>query len=331
MLKITIKNIEEGTSFSIRNTWRKNIATLLMKEDGDYPSNFKVIEILKNKTETKYVCESIPNETNKSKTKIILDKMILQYIFGIEVDDCNVGLYFSDYIPIENQKLLITDTKNNKNILPCQFIFTVDIEQKIPSLKFVLKNLLDSSLIEIDTQIKNSWKLLKGSDTYMTDVEKMYQDTFVHKEYVLTVCKKFADYLEKSGQLEDAEDLRQRAIVHDNSKILNKNEFQALTSIINDKSCLKDANSQLSSFKQDAIELHWENNEHHPEHFNDINDMPLKARREFVCDCCARSVQYGTDLISFMETRLNERFHFNELIKDEILHDCKIIIELMKE
>ena len=49
-------------------------------------------------------------------------------------------------------------------------------------------------------------------------------------------------YLHKLGQIEDAEDLRERAILHDNSKILNKDEFRALTSIINDKSCLKDAN-----------------------------------------------------------------------------------------
>ena len=114
---------------------------------------------------------------------------------------------------------------------------------------------------------------------------------------MLKVCNLFANYLEEQGQIEDANDLRHRAIIHDNSKILNRDEFRTLTSIINDKSCLKDANSHLSSFKQDAIELHWKNNEHHPEHFENINDMPPRARREFVCDCCARSLQYQTDLL----------------------------------
>ena len=60
MLKIVIQNIEEGTSFSIRNTWRKQIAMLLKKEDLDYPSNFKVIEVVKDKTNLRYICESIP-------------------------------------------------------------------------------------------------------------------------------------------------------------------------------------------------------------------------------------------------------------------------------
>lgn len=332
MLKITLNSIEVGQTFSIRNAWRKQVAGILKKDDISYPSNFKVVDITTNANKEQVcVCESIPNDNCKKVMKIVVSKLILQYVLGMEVDDCNVGLYFNDYIPIEGQKLLITDSKDNLKILPCQFLFKVELEQKVPYLHFVLKNLLDSSEISIDSQSKNSWKMLNGSDTYMTDVEKMYQDTFIHKGYVLVVCNKFADYLEKEGQLEDAEDLRQRAIVHDNSKILNKDEFQALTSIINDKSCLRDANSRLSSFKQDAIELHWENNEHHPEHYENINDMPLRARREFVCDCCARSVQYGTDLISFMETRLNDRFHFSDFVKDEILHDCRIVVELMKE
>jgi len=330
MLKITTKNIEEGMQFSIRNTWRKQVALLLGKDDTEYPSHFKVVESIKDR-KGKYICESVPNVTNKSKVKIVVDKMILQYIFGYEVEDCNVGLYFSDYLPIENQKLLISNIKNEKDILPCQFIVKVELEDKIPCFEFVLRSLVNFDIVRIEDQIKNSWKLLKGSDTYMTDVEKMYQDTFVHKEYVLIVCNKFADYLEKEGQIEDAADLRQRALVHDDSKILNKNEFNALTAIINDRSCLRDANSQLSQFKQDAIELHWENNEHHPEYYKNINDMPLRARREFVCDCCARSVQYGTDLMQFMQTRLEERFNFSELIKDEILHDCKIVIGLMQE
>jgi hypothetical protein len=329
MLKIILNSIEVGQTFSIRNSWRKAVAMLLKKED--YPSNFKVVEIVTNDNKEQIcVCESVPNDTCKKVVKLNISKLTLQYVLGQEVEDCNVGLYFNDYMPLEGQKLLVTDSKDNLKITPCQLLLDVQLDQKVPVVQFVLKHLLDASILSISSQTKNPWKLLSGSDVYMTDVEKMYQDTFIHKGYVIVVCNKFADYLEKEGQMEDAEDLRQRAIVHDNSKILNKNEFQALTSIINDKSCLRDANSRLSSFKQDAIELHWENNEHHPEHYENINDMPLRARREFVCDCCARSVQYGTDLISFMETRLNDRFHFSELVKDEILHDCKIVVELMK-
>lgn len=165
----------------------------------------------------------------------------------------------------------------------------------------------------------------------MTDVEKMYQDTFIHKDYVLKVCNIFANYLEQEGFIDDANDLRNRAIIHDNSKILNKDEFRALTGIINDKSCLKDSSSKLSSFKQDAIELHWKHNEHHPEHFENIEDMPRLARIEMVCDWAARSIQYKTNLLEFLEKRQEERFHFPSLMYEELVHYCKIILDLLEK
>lgn len=332
MLKVNLKNIEIGQTFVIRNAWKKQILNLLKKEDCFYPSNFKIIEINSNENKDMvYICESIPNESCKKVFKIKVSKIILQYVLGEEVDDCNVGLYFNDYLPLEGTKLLIMDVKDSFKIFPYQFILNINIEEKIPFLDFSFKNLIDFSIVSMRNYIKCSWKNLNGNDMYMSDVEKMYQDTFIHKGYVLMVCDKFANYLEKEGRIDDANDLRERALIHDNSKILNKEEFFALTSIINDKSCLKNANSKLSSFKQDAIELHWDNNEHHPEHYENIDDMPPRARKEMVCDCCARSIQYGTNLVEFMETRLNDRFHFSEIIKEEILHDCKILVELMKE
>lgn len=331
MQQILIDNITSGQVFKIRNKWRDKILLLLNKDE--FPFEFKVVDVIRNttKTENFYLCESIPKDKKEKVVKMMVGESIIQYALSIDVDDLNAGLYFRDYIPTEGQKLLITDVKDRKKIYPYQFISAVCMEQKMPCLKFVFKNLMDFSETSFNTFAKCSWKSLTGSDKYMNDIEKMYQDTFIHKGYVLQVCNTYADYLQASGQTEDAEDLRQRGIVHDNSKILNKDEFNALTSIINDKSSLRDASNQLSIFKQDAIELHWKNNEHHPEHWDDINTMPPRARREFVCDCCARSIQYGTDLLSFMETRLNDRFKFNDMIKDEIMYMCKTVVNLMKK
>lgn len=331
MLQITIDAPVIGLNFKIRNSWREKILKLTNKED--FPFSFKVADIVRNttKAENFYLCESIANDKKDKIVKIIVGESVIQYANSIEVDDTNVGLYFKDYFPMENDKLLITDYKDRKKIYPHQLLFNVCMEQKLPCLKFVFKNLLDFSESPFNMYSKGSWKKLNGSDIYMNDVEKMYQDTFIHKGYVLEVCNTFADYLQNLGLTEDAEDLRQRAILHDNSKILNKDEFLALTSIINDKSGLRNPNSQLSLFKQDAIELHWKNNEHHPEYWNNINDMPPRARREFVCDCCARSIQYGTKLLDFMETRLQDRFHFSDFIKDEIMYNSKIIVNLMSK
>ena len=244
------------------------------------------------------------------------------------MDTVNVGLYFCDYIPDEGSNLLFSDKKCPEKITPAKLISvvgTTEIDEiEYITLGFELKSLLSDKVIKLSNEIKNSWKNLRGSSAYMTDIEKMYQDTFIHKDIIRRVCSRFADWLESNGQEKDAEILRQNAIVHDNSKILNKDEFDALTSIINDKSSLVDASKQLSQYKVDAIELHWKNNEHHPEHFKSINEMSRSNRQEMACDCCARSIQYGTDLLQFMQTRQEERFHFNEKDFEEMMRYCKI-------
>lgn len=335
MLKITNTDFTIGVDFRIRNSWRKKIANVLKKEEENFPFHFKITEILTNEDKTNnFLCESIPDSKGEKVEKLIVSKTILNYLFGIEVPDMNVGLYFPDYLPFENEKLLILNPNNNLKVYPVAFNLKVEQEvgkKKIAKLDFVLESLIEDITYSINTNIKNSWKLLNGTDTYMTDVEKMYQDTFVHKGHVLKVCNLFADYLEKEGFIEDANELRKRAIIHDNSKILNKDEFRALTGIINDKSCLKDSSSKLSSFKQDAIELHWQHNEHHPEHFENVEDMPRLARMEMVCDWAARSIQYNTNLLEFLEKRQEERFHFPTLMYEELVHYCKIILDLLKK
>lgn len=339
MLKITgIPNI-----FSLRNAWHDKLCNDLKIKN--IPYSFMVIE----KIETEkgiYIAVDV----EKKKTKIAISETALKYLSGIEVPDCNIGMYFNDYLPTENNYLIL----NNKGIItPVKFELKISNYQDLPFIDLILKNLILDEAYTVLSKIKESWKfIIYGSDIekavnhtldlsqgnlderakkvaiYMTDTEQMYQDTFIHKTIVEMVCNKFANYLEKEGLVEDAKEIRSKGKVHDNSKILNKTEFNALTGIIEDKSCLRDANQSLSSYKQDAIELHWKNNSHHPEHFENISDMKRIDRLEFVCDCCARSIQYGTDLIEFMKTRQENRFHFPEIMFDEIIHTCKIVSKL---
>ena len=323
MLKINPHTELIGVSICIRNSWRCKIAQILNKNEESFPFNFKIIDSLENS----YLCESIPDNKSKKKVQIWVTSNVIHYLQGCEVEDCNVGLYFTDYLPLENSKLLIFNSKQN-SITPVQFQLSVGMCENVPHLSFIFVNLLNNEIFDINSQQKNSWKNLNGSDAYMTDMEKMYQDTFVHKGYVLQVCEKFAKHLEGQGLHDDATALRERAKTHDNSKILNKDEFRALTNIINDKSCLGNASSQLSSFKQDSIELHWKHNPHHPEHYPKAEDMTRIDRLEMVCDWMARSIQYKSDLLSFVETRQRERFHFPELMYDEIFHYCKVLVSL---
>ena len=107
--------------------------------------------------------------------------------------------------------------------------------------------------------------------------------------------------MEREGANEHAKMLRERAKVHDNSKISCQDELFALSRIINDKSSLKNPDIQLSQIKKDAIALHWKNNTHHPEHFNSPIDMSRLDIMEMCCDWHARSTQYGTDFLVYIK------------------------------
>ena len=323
MLKLSTNRIAENVEFCIRNSWRIQIAKLLNKEEESFPFNYKTISVTNNEL----ICESISDGKGKKKYQLIITPIIFRYLNGVEVDDNNVGLYFTDYIPLENTKLLIYDKKKN-TVIPTQMKLKIELVESTVKLDFILCDLLKDEEYSIVSLNKSSWKFLNGSDMYMTDMERMYQDTFIHKEYVMTVCTKFSKYLQDQGLQDDADELMKRAIVHDNSKILNKDEFRALTNIVYDRSSLKSANSQLSMFRQDSIELHWRHNSHHPEHYDNYDNMSHIDRLEMVCDWMARSLQYGSNLIEFVEIRQNERFHFSKAMYDEIIHYCEILVSL---
>ncbi len=329
MIKVTTREFYAGMKFEIRNAWRKIIADAEGIKEDKYPFQFQITEI----TTLGYICESVQDKKSDKVYKILVNDDILRYLFGTEVNDCNVGLYTNDYLPFENSRLIITDAKDPLDILPVRIILNAikneNDTDNITSVSFIYQSLLLDKTYTLKSHVKDSWKLLIGSDEYMTDVERMFQDTFIHKGYVLEIGNKFADYLQDNGQEKDAEILRQRVKVHDNSKILNKDEFRALTRIINDKQSLKSADNRLSIYRQDAVELHWKNNDHHPEHYQDICEMSRNARQEMAVDFCARSLQYGTDLIDFVEKRQEDRFHFPEQMYTEILNYCKILVELM--
>lgn len=350
MIKVNDIKITEGIEFCLRNSWIDYVVNNLSIKKMAY--RFKILSIvLKTNKSCQCVCESIPENKGEKPQIIMVTDTIVRYLLGIEVSNANIGMYFQDYLPMENSYIIITNNKNQEDITPARFVFNAKIVEydgsKIVSLDMILKNLILDEEGQVNSKCRDAWKFMiydcdivksisqyddnlakraEDISEYMTDLEKMYQDTFIHKTLILYACEKLAKYLDKENYIEDAALIRQRAIEHDNSKILNKTEFRALANIINDKSCLKDANQKLSLYKQDAIELHWKNNSHHPEHFSDINDMSRIDKMEMACDCYARSLQYGTDLINFMEIRQKDRFHFPEIIFDEIIHYCKILL-----
>lgn len=161
----------------------------------------------------------------------------------------------------------------------------------------------------------------------MTDIDKlkiMAEDTVTHKKLVMDCCYLMFKYLVENDQLQLGIDLLKRGASHDNSKF-NADEFKSLASILESKKCFTDATTKLSDKEVKAIEIHWKKNRHHPEYFEDKEDMSELDILEMVCDWFARSIQFGTDFLPFIKERQRNRFKFSKEKFKVILNYCKII------
>ena len=163
-----------------------------------------------------------------------------------------------------------------------------------------------------------------------TDLEKLYkmaEDTVEHKKLVLDNCLIMAKYLMSKGKIELGTQLLSRGCEHDNSKF-DPEEFRKLSQILKSNRCFTDADVKLTPAEKKAIKYHWEHNRHHPEYFDSFEEMTELDILEMVCDWFARSIQYGTDFIPFIEERQENRFQFEQKQYTKIHKYCVLIQEL---
>lgn len=330
MLKLNNDALKVGMRIVLPEDWHNEI--LEFSKSINYPYEFIIEEIVKDKDikETYYICKADKKENGKT-IKLALAEYVAKYLSAQEVPDLNIGLSFKEYLPLENTKILITNSRNPSEVVPGIFKLEAELNQRSIiclnfKIDFINGNGFTSVRYYCNGNKKATWKFLLNEDTsYMTDYEKMFRDTLIHKSFVVTSCEKLARYLEKEGAVEHAKMLRERAKIHDNSKISCEEELQALSRIINDKSSLVDSSKQLSPIKQDAIKLHWKHNTHHPEHYKTVKDMSKLDIMEMCCDWHARSTQYKTDFLKFVEDRQKDRFNFPDWMFAEIWHYCKVL------
>ena len=162
-------------------------------------------------------------------------------------------------------------------------------------------------------------------------LSKEINDTLLHRNFVLRSGQYLASYLMQHGRNLDAIQLIGRCMVHDMSKIINTEEFMALASIVDDLSELSDEGHVLSEKQRKAIELHWKNNSHHPEYYDNPNDMTDLDLLEMACDIHARSKQFKTDLMKYVELQQEKRYHFGKSHYKKLTYYCKILVVLTKE
>lgn len=159
----------------------------------------------------------------------------------------------------------------------------------------------------------------------MTKMEHV-MDTVIHKTYILQVGKLLVDYLLLTGDEANAYELGKRLVVHDDSKVAS-DEIECFTKI-KYQGNMKDPNQRMSESIRKNIELHWKHNRHHPEHFSDYHNMTDVDIMEMCCDWYARSKQNKTDFMSFVYTRQDNRFKFDEEFFKKVCYYCELIEKL---
>lgn len=159
----------------------------------------------------------------------------------------------------------------------------------------------------------------------MDEKIKFHLEDYVnHKKHVLDSCYKLAIYFAENNELETAIKLMKRASIHDISK-MNNGEFNNLLKVNASKDTFTNPNATLNDFSKKCIEEHYKNNTHHPEHWENYNDMDELSIMEMCCDWHARSTQYKTNFLEFVKTRQENRFKFDEDFFQKVWKYCLIL------
>lgn len=154
-------------------------------------------------------------------------------------------------------------------------------------------------------------------------------ETLIHKQFVLESARILSKHLIENGQLSKAIELVSRCSVHDDSKF-SEEEITAFIRIEN-KESLKNPKAPLDDATKESLKVHWQNNRHHPEYHSDIRNMTEIDLMEMACDCAARSMQYETNLMEFIQVRQEERFHFPLDMYAKFNSYCQILVSGTKE
>lgn len=144
-----------------------------------------------------------------------------------------------------------------------------------------------------------------GENTENTDVLKTFDEIdklLRHIQNVSGNCIVLGKKLIEQNEAELGNALIANGLIHDNSKFFGIER--------------KNLGSDDKEKQKLAIQQHNETNEHHPEFWGGIKQMPRIFVAEMVCDWKARSNEFGTDLRAWIETSAMQRFGFTK--KDKV-------------
>jgi hypothetical protein len=126
-------------------------------------------------------------------------------------------------------------------------------------------------------------------------VQDRIEAVLEHIQNVQRNCYKLGLKLIKSGDVEMGRILIANGQIHDNSKLTGI-EFDHL---FNGDPIL-----------MTVVKHHASTNPHHPEYWGGVKHMPEIYIAEMVCDCAARSSEFGTDLRKWFTEQATIKYGF---------------------
>jgi len=122
--------------------------------------------------------------------------------------------------------------------------------------------------------------------------------------------------------------LLERAHLHDRSKLENPEAkiFMEYTPKLKNSTYGSDEYNNFLKGMQVALDHHYENNRHHPDHFkNGIQDMNLVDLIEMICDWKAATLRHNNGNIFKSIEISQERFKFSDEIKQILLNTAELL------
>jgi hypothetical protein len=135
-------------------------------------------------------------------------------------------------------------------------------------------------------------------------------------------CLLLGEKLIERGEIDLGRQLIANGYVHDSSKF-HGIEFENLSHSSSENT--KEENAKLRL--RIAVQHHCLTNQHHPEYWNGIKNMPRVAVGEMVADWKARSEEFGTSLRDWIDGEATKRWKF--LKDDEVYKTIMDFVDLL--
>jgi hypothetical protein len=166
--------------------------------------------------------------------------------------------------------------------------------------------------------MKKTEKLKKQAEETMTKIRSITR----HIRNVEDNCFILGEKLIMKGEIDLGHQLIAHGFVHDSSKFSGI-EFENL-------SCNEPLKEESAKLKMKlAIHQHNTTNQHHPEFWGTIGNMPRVFLAEMVCDWKARSEEFGSSLRDWIVEKATKRWGFSE--GDKVYKEIMEFVDLLCE